>query len=129
MPISNEQLAELLAGITRAQQAIIDAVERADAGFKSAHLVPMLNVAANMRQANARLIDLPSRILLRSQGRVAMDIGTIVRDLELALSGEVSAAPPGFIPPTAYAPGAKPSAAPAAPAAAGGDDMNFTAKP
>ena len=62
MSITNEQLAELLAGIARSQQAIIDAIESERGGWRSTHLLPKLNTAANMRIANVRLLDLPSRI-------------------------------------------------------------------
>ena len=92
MTISVEQLAELLAGIARSQQAIIDAIESESGGWRSTHLLPKLNTAANMRLANVRLMDLPSRVLLRSQSRVPMDVGTIARDLHLAL-GAIPAAP------------------------------------
>ena len=64
MNLTIEQLAELLAGIVRAQQAIIDGIESETAGFRNTHLLPKLNVAANLRLANVRLLDLPSRILL-----------------------------------------------------------------
>jgi hypothetical protein len=134
MSITNEQLAELLAGIVRSQQAIVDAIERAEPGYRNTHLLPVLTVAANMRAANARLLDLPSRILLRSQGRNAMDGATILRDLELALSAPAGAVQDAYVPPNTYMPkgsaAAMVAAQPAAaPAAAGGDDeMDFTAK-
>ena len=90
MNMTPEQLAELLAGIARAQTAIIDAVERAEGGWRNAHLLPLLTVAANMRTADPRLLDLPSRILLRAQGRGALDIAAIVADLN-RLTGEAAA--------------------------------------
>ena len=93
MSITNEQLAELLAGIARSQQAIIDAIESESGGWRSTHLLPKLNTAANMRIANVRLLDLPSRILLRSQARVPMDVATILRDLNLAIDSEGVASP------------------------------------
>ena len=113
MSITNEQLAELLAGIVRSQQAIIDAIESANGGWRNTHLLPKLNTAANMRMANARLLDIPSRVLLRSQSRVPMDAATIARDLAAAM-GTVAAA---------GAAAAAPSAAAAEPAK--GDDLNF----
>jgi hypothetical protein len=124
MSVTNEQLAELLSGIARAQQAIIDAVERANGGWKNAHLIPILNVAANMRQADPRLIDLPSRILLRYQGRAAVDSATVIADLERLFSQPISST--AADPAAATAPSAPrfaarasaPAAAPAAPAAA-----------
>ena len=92
MNLSTEQLAELLAGIARAQQAIIDAIDSENGGWKNTHLLPKVNTAANMRLAVPRLMDVPSRVLMRSQGRVPMDVPTITRMLEEALSG-VAAAP------------------------------------
>jgi hypothetical protein len=126
--MSPEQLAELLAGIARAQTAIIDAVERAEGGWRSAHLLPMLNVAANMRTAEPRLLDLPARILLRAQGRGALDIASIVADLN-RLTGAVAPAAA----PSAAAPASSPAAA-AAPAAAlapesADSGLDFSAKP
>ena len=87
MTLSTEQLAELLAGIARSQQAIIDAIESESGGWRNTHLLPKLNTAANTRLATARLLDIPSRILLRSQGRQPMDIATIVRALEAVGGG------------------------------------------
>jgi len=80
--MDNQQLAELLSGIAKANNAILDAFERAHPGFKSTHLAPVLNVAANMRSAEPRLVDLPARILLRYQGRVAIDTAVIRADLD-----------------------------------------------
>ena len=124
MSITNEQLAELLAGIAKSQQAIIDAVERANGGWRNNHLSPLLTIAANMRSAEPRLLDLPSRVLMRYQGRAALDLAAIKADLDRLTSGVASPAAAAPATPTAAAP-----AAPAAPAeAAGGDDMDFTAK-
>lgn len=88
MNLTIEQLAEVLAGITKAQQAIIDGIDSESAGWKNTHLIPKLTTASNMRLATPRLIDLPSRVLLRSQSRVPMDVGTITRLLHEAVSGE-----------------------------------------
>ena len=147
MSISTEHLAELLSGIARAQQAIVDAVERSNGGWRNTHLIPMLNVAANMRAPEPRLLDLPSRILLRFQGRAAVDNASIVADLErlfaLPPGGGPAAdmlAPPPPAPaiaraaaranpaaPAAAAPPAPAAAPPAAtPAAASGPDMDFS---
>ncbi len=93
MSITNEQLAELLSGIAKAQQAIVDAVERAQGGWRNNHLIPILNVAANMRQPEPRLVDLPARILLRYQGRAAVDSATIIADLERLFSLPPEGAP------------------------------------
>ena len=103
--MNNEQLAELLAGIAKSQNAMLDAVDRAMPGFKATHLAPVLKVAANMRAGDPRLVDLSARILLRYQGRAAVDFGAIQADLERLLDG--AAAP-------AAAPVAAPAAAPVA---------------
>jgi hypothetical protein len=105
MNLTVEQLAELLAGIVRSQQAIIDAVESESGGWRNTHLIPKLNTAANMRLANARLLDIPSRVLLRSQSRVPMDVETIARDLRAAM---------GAAPAASAAPVATPAASAAA---------------
>ena len=86
--MNNDQLAELLAGIAKSQNAILDAVDRALPGFKATHLAPVLNVAANMRTADPRLVDLPSRVLLRYQGRAAVDLDQIKVDLDRLLAEE-----------------------------------------
>lgn len=118
MSVSVEQLAEILAGIARSQQAIIDAIESHSGGWRNTHLLPKLNTAANMRLANARLVDIPSRILLRSQGRVPMDNATIVRDLIAAMGvTAVSTASAASL-----TPNAAPSAAPLKPA---DEELNF----
>lgn len=150
MSITTEQLAELLAGIVRSQQAIIDAIESESGGWRNTHLIPKLNTAANTRLADARLLDIPSRVLLRSQSRVPMDVATITRDLTAALGIVNTAA--GTLPvaaaikpaaavaaaaavvglaavanaASAPAAPAAPAAAPSAPAAAPpDDDLNF----
>lgn len=100
MNLTIEQVAELLAGIARSQQAIIDAIESESGGWRNTHLLPKLNTASNMRLATPRLLDIPSRILLRSQGRIPMDVATITRVLEEATGG-LSAAPPATSAPIA----------------------------
>ncbi|MBL8382515.1 MAG: hypothetical protein JNM90_05540 [Burkholderiales bacterium] len=80
--MNNQQLAELLAGIAKANNAILDAIDRAQPGFKATYLAPVLNVAANSRAAEPRLVDLPSRILARYQGRAAIDVDAIRADLD-----------------------------------------------
>ena len=113
MNLSVEQVAELLAGIARSQQAIVDAIESESGGWRNTHLLPKLTTASNMRLATPRLIDIPSRILLRSQGRVPMDVATIVRALEAATGGAAA-----MTPPATAAPPASTIAAPAAAVAA-----------
>lgn len=116
MNLTTQQLAELLAGIVRSQQAIIDAIESDNGGWRNTHLLPKLNTAANMRMADPRLLDVPSRVLLRSQGRVPMDTAAIARMLETALGAvatNTGAIATGSSAPAAAAPSAKP------------DDLNF----
>ncbi len=144
--MDNTQLAELLMGIAKAQNAVIEAIERAQPGFKNDHAVPILTTAANVRAAAPRIQDLPSRILLRMQGRAAFDVAQIQQDLEAALASDGvspgASAEPGAnlspaakraaarVPRAASAAAAAPPArapAPAAPAAAA-DDFDFTGK-
>ena len=119
MEITSEYLADLLIGIARAQNAVIEAMERANPGFRNTHAVPILSVAANLRAGDPRMIDLPSRILLRLQGRVALDNAAVKADVERLAKGP-SAPAIAFTPPR----GAAPSAA--APAA--GENLDFSAK-
>jgi len=124
MDLTTEQLADLLIGITRAQNAVIEAMDRASPGFRSQHAVPLLNVAANLRAGDPRMIDLPARVLLRLQGRVALDNAAVKADLDRLISAvPAKAAAPAAAKPAA----AKPAAAPAADAGAGG--LDFNAKP
>src|SRR6267378_3549948 len=117
MNLTTEHLADLLIGVARAQNALIDAVERISPGFHNMHAMPLLNIAANTRVAEPRMIDFPARILLRLQGRVALDNAAVKADLERLISGAPAAA--------AATAAAKPVATPAA--KAGGID--FHAKP
>ncbi len=136
--------AESRTGIARAQNAVIDAVERSNPGFRNTHAVPLITVAANMRAGDPRMIDLPSRILLRLQGRIALDNAQVKADIERLASGEKTPAV-AFTPPTSRAPtaaaarAAPAAAAPSAPAAAapaaatppansGGSELDFSAK-
>ena len=111
MNLTTEQLAELLHGIARSQQAIVDAVDSDRGGWRNTHLLPKLNTAANLRLATSRLQDIPSRILLRSQSRVPMDVATIALALEEAANGAT-------LPATAAATRATKAAGVAAPVAA-----------
>lgn len=139
--MTNTQLAELLMGIAKAQAAIIDAVERAEPGFRSNHAVPMLTTAANVRAAVPRIQDLPARILLRMQGRSAFDVAQIQQDLEAAFASHgaapgASAAPGANLSPAAIRAAARVAAAAPASAtvpvstatAAPRADLDFSAK-
>ena len=142
--MDNTQLAELLMGIAKAQAAIIDAIERAQPGFKNNHAVPILTTAANVRAAVPRIQDMPARVLLRMQGRSAFDVAQIQQDLEAALASDgispgASAEPGANLSPAAKraaarVPGAvaaapQPAPAPVAPAPKAPDaDLDFSAK-
>lgn len=82
--ITTEQLAEVLIGVARAQQVVIDAIESAKAGFKTTHLAPLLHTAAKTRNTGylPGLADLPARILVACQTRTGPDLPTVLRDLE-----------------------------------------------
>ena len=102
MNLTTDHLADILIGIARAQNAVIDAMDRASPGFRNTHAVPLITLAANMRAGDPRMIDLSSRILMRLQGRIALDAAVVKSDLERLMSGAPAAA---------AAPAAKPSAA------------------
>jgi hypothetical protein len=86
--VTTQQLAELLIGIARAQQAIIDAIESQRAGYKLTHLAPVLTTAAKIRNTGhvPTLMDFPARILLAHQGRNPPDVAQVVRDLEALIA-------------------------------------------
>ena len=85
--VTTQQLAELLVGIARAQQAMIDAIESQKAGFKQTHLAPNLTTAARIRNTGhvPTLMDFPARVLLAHQGRNPPDLAQVLRDLEALL--------------------------------------------
>jgi hypothetical protein len=126
-PITPAQLAELLIGIARAQQAIIDAVESQKPGFKGTHLAPALDAVAKTRVTGrpVSLLEFPARVLVQCQSRGGPGLEQVTRDLEALLNNATApaaAAPNGpavpAVPaaPKAVAPAARP--APPAPAAA-----------
>ena len=82
--ISNHQIAELLVGIARAQQAIVEAIESMRPGFRSTHLSPALMNAARVRDTHRplQISDLPARVLLQCMGRNGADVDRVARDLE-----------------------------------------------
>ena len=93
MQISEQQLAELLVGIGRAQAALVAGIESAMAGIRNTHIVPQLQNAAHLRDhPNPTLVDLPVRVLLTSLGRVGPDPVTVAKDLERLFSGKAVAA-------------------------------------
>ncbi|MGC2519870.1 MAG: hypothetical protein WA373_12285 [Burkholderiales bacterium] len=94
MNLTTDHLADLVIGFARAQNAVIDAMERANPGFRNNHAVPFLTIAANLRAGDPRMIDLPARVLLRLQGRVALDAAAVKKDLERLMSGAPAATAP-----------------------------------
>ena len=114
MNLTTEHLADILIGIARAQNAVIEAMERSSPGFRNTHALPLITLAANMRAGDPRMIDLSARILMRLQGRVALDNAAVKADLERLTGGKSAAA-----------------AAPTVvkPAAANAGGLDFSAKP
>ncbi len=126
MNVTTQQLAELLIGIARSQQAIIDAIDSQKPGFKGTYLSPALDSVAKIRSTNRApsLQEFPARVLSQCQSRVGPNVEQVVKDLEALLSGQV-ATPAAVSPAEARAAAAAPPAAapaPAVPAASGGDD-------
>ena len=118
--ISTQQLAEILIGIARSQQAVVDAIESAQAGFKSKHLSPNLQAAAKLRSMDyvATLQDLPARVLLQCQGRTGPDMPQLIATLEAMLAEKRAPIGPASVPPAIVrATSQKDAAAPEAPPA------------
>ena len=113
MTITTQQLAELLIGVARSQQAIIDAVESMKAGFKSTYLSPALDSVAKIRSTGRALTlqDYPARVLVQCQGRAGPNLEQIIKDLDDLLSGKAVA-------PSTVSPAAARAAAPRAPVTA-----------
>jgi hypothetical protein len=104
MNLTTDHLADILIGIARAQNAVIDAIDRANPGFRSQHATPLITLAANMRAGDPRMIDLSSRILMRLQGRVALDAAAVKADLERLMSGKPAPSAAGTAPAAQKAP-------------------------
>jgi len=105
--ITTQQLAELIIGVARTQQALVEAMESQKAGFKGSHFAPALDNAAKTRVTNRPLTlqEFPSRALLQCMGRAGPNVDQLARDLEALLSGQpLVAATPGTLPETAPAP-------------------------
>lgn len=91
--ITTEQIAQLLMGVARSQQAIIDAIENSKAGFKSTHLRSFLETASRIRSNHQEtLADFPSRLLLQMMGRNAPDSEKVERELAAMVTGVTTAA-------------------------------------
>src|ERR1041385_8458648 len=93
MEISAQQLAELLAGIARAQAAVVNGLENELAGVRSGRVIPALQNVAHLRDhPQPTLTDLPVRVLLASMGRAAgPDLAALVKDLERLCGGDPAA--------------------------------------
>src|SRR5688572_31941044 len=108
--ITSQQLAQLLLGIARAHNALVEALENSKAGFKASHFRPAVESASRIRSNRPdTLADFPSRLLLQFLGRTGPDIDAVTRDLEALLSLPPLAAP--------VAPAGSAASAPATPAA------------
>ena len=92
--ITTQQLAELIIGIARAQQAIVDALESQKSGFRGTHLAPALDNAAKSRVTTRPLTlqEFPARVLLQCMGRAGPNVEQLTRDLEALLAGRPEAA-------------------------------------
>ena len=134
LQISALQLAEILAGIGRAQAAIVQGLENELAGVRSGRIVPALQNAAHMRDhPEPTLVDLPVRVCINSMGRIPPDPAVIARDLERLINGTVTAATTKEQAAAASSPAAAASspapaarAAEAPPPASSDDPMDFT---
>jgi len=130
MNLTTHQLAEILVGIARSQQAVIDAIESSKAGFKGTYLAPALDSAARIRSTNRAptLQEFPARVLLQCQGRGGPNIEQIVKDLEALMSGQAPAL--STVAPAAARAAARnpttPAAAASTPAADADDDLDMT---
>jgi hypothetical protein len=123
LQISATQLAELLTGIGRAQAAMVQGLENEMAGVRSGRVIPAVQNAAHLRDhPDPTLVDLPVRIFLQSMGRAGPDPGVVARDFERLTTGTVT--PPATKDEAAAA--AAPAAGSEAPAADGGDALDFS---
>jgi hypothetical protein len=113
--VTTQQLAEILIGIARTQQAIVEGVESLKAGFKNTHFAPALDNTAKIRVTTRPLTlqEFPARVLMQCMGRAGPNLEQIARDLEALLSGQAVTA-------------AAPAAGGGSPAAAGGVSLDMT---
>jgi hypothetical protein len=125
LQISALQLAELLAGIGRAQAAMIQGLENELAGVRSGRIIPALQNAAHLRDhPEPTLVDLPVRVCINSMGRIPPDPALIARELERLIGGTVTAAATKEEAAAASSPAVRAAEAP--PIAGGDDPMDFT---
>ncbi len=133
MNVTTQQLAELLIGIARSQQAVIDAIDAQKPGFKATYLTPALDSVAKIRSTNRApsLQEFPARVLSQCQSRVGPNLEQVMKDLQALLSGQV-AVPDAVAPATlraAAAAAARAVPAPVAPARAAASPAAATASP
>jgi hypothetical protein len=98
--ITPRQLAQILLGVARAQNAIIEALENSKAGFKSTHFRPAVETAARIRANRPEtLAEFPSRLLLQMLGRTPPDADSVLRDLQRLLEppGAAATGAPGDV--------------------------------
>ena len=133
MNLSTQQLAEILIGVARSQQAIIEAIENMKAGFKGTYLAPALDSVAKIRVTGRPLSlqEYPARVLMQCQGRVGPNIEQVMKDLEALLAAKPATPSAGAPAPAAVRAAAIPQpVAPVAPIAepapGGADDLDMT---
>ena len=85
--LTTHQLAELLLGVARAQNAIIEAMENSKAGFKSDALPPGARnrVAHPQQPRRTASSDFPARLLLQMLGRNGPDVAQVAKNLDALL--------------------------------------------
>ena len=94
--LTTQQLAELLLGVARAQNAIIDAMENSNRGFKSGHFRPALETVSRIRSnLPDTLVDFPARLLLQMLGRNGPDVAQVAKNLDALLGASTVEAPGG----------------------------------
>ena len=88
--ITTQQLADLIIGIARAQQAIVEGMESMKSGFKSTHFAPSLGNTAKTRVTTRPLTlqEFPARVLLQCMGRAGPNVEQVARDLDALLAGQ-----------------------------------------
>jgi hypothetical protein len=113
MEITSQQLAQILLGIARAQNAMVEAMENSKTGFRATHFRPAVESASRLRANRPdSLTDYPARLLLQMLGRTGPDLDSVQRDLERLLA----------LPPAATAAAPSVGAASSGTALSGGDD-------
>jgi hypothetical protein len=92
--ITTQQLAQILLGIARAQNAIVEAMENSKTGFRATHFRPAVESASRIRANRPdTLTDYPARLLLQMLGRTGPDLDAVQRDLERLLALPAPEAP------------------------------------